>query len=146
MSTKDDKFVVTPNPHRRVGFQGYLQNDGEDQIWICNADGTWIINKDDIVGRTEWTGVADKRFTGKPLTVYVKGDAEIFEIRAVKLKALRAWPPAIAPAARACSETKTDMKTAMYFNEMLEAETAATITRSLKPDTTGWGSVYGKDD
>src|SRR5262245_47209177 len=134
MSIKDDKFVVKQNPHRRVGFQGYLQNDGEDQIWISNSEGTWIINKDDIVGQSEWTGVADKRFSGKPLTVYVKGDAEIFEIRAVKLKALRAWPLAIAPASRACAETKTDTKSAMFFmNEMLEAETAATITRSLKP-------------
>ena len=146
MASHEDKFVVKPNLHRRVGFQGYIQNDGGDQVWIRNAEGTWIINKDDIVGQTEWTGVADKRFTGKPLTIYVKGDAEIFEIRSVKLKALREWPLAIAPASRACAETKADMKSMAFLHNEMQEEAAATITRSLKPDTTGWGSVYGKDD
>lgn len=151
MVSESDEFIVKPTLRQRVGLQGYVQSDDGEQVWLKSAEGTWIVNKSDIVGETEWTGVRDARFSGRPATVYVRGDAEIYEIRTVKLKALREWPLAIAPQARASAQLPCDLKMPAVLRDevVLEAGDAGAPpppTRSLKPDTTGWGSVYGRDD
>jgi hypothetical protein len=152
MAANEESFTVKSTPAARVGLQGYSVREEGDQIWVQNAEGTWVINKADIVGREAWTGVVDERFSGKPETIYVEGDAEIFEVRSVRLKALRAYPLALGEKARADKKIQADMAMQSNFGDLetLAAVDAGApappVTRSLLPDTTGWGCVYGKDD
>ena len=50
-------------------LRGYLIKDDHDKIWVQDRQGTWIINKSDLVTSGAWDGV-DPRFSGKPVCVF----------------------------------------------------------------------------
>lgn len=93
-------FDVPLPPPPSMPLKGYLVREDSDTLWIQDFQGTWMIKKSDVLGRGEWPGVSDTRFSGKAGVFFIKDGAEIQSVRAVTVKAKRDWPLAVADAAR----------------------------------------------
>lgn len=95
-----NKHVVRSSEPPSVSLTGYLTRERDGQLWIQDQVGTWIVNASDIVGRGEWEGVKDSRYSGKPGVFHIQGDAEIYEVVPLKLKAVHQAPMAMLTTAR----------------------------------------------
>lgn len=71
---------VLSNRVPSVPLRGYIVKQENDQIWVQDGGGTWLVNTKDVTGRAKWDG-RDSRFKGEPVCLYIKQGAEIFEIR-----------------------------------------------------------------
>jgi hypothetical protein len=135
-----DGITVDSAPPPSVSLTGYLVRERDGQLWIQDQLGMWIVNASDIVGREDWHGVADSRYSGEPGVFYIQGDAEIFEVVPIKLKAVESAPFAMLTSARVSSVKGMSELDALVlersFDEMLEADGSdlATYTYCKGPD------------
>ena len=75
-------------PVKAIPIRGYITQEDSDHTWLRDQGGAWLISKKDIVSKTEWEGVKDPRFSGKPVLVFVCDGADIFELRQFKVTML----------------------------------------------------------
>ena len=100
MTTTKKAFEVPARPPLAAPLKGYAVKEDGEQVWVQDQQSTWIIDAKDVIGRSEWAGVADSRFSGKPGIFHIRDGAEISEVRTVKIKAALNWPLAIADKTR----------------------------------------------
>jgi hypothetical protein len=72
-------------PVPSVPLRGYIVEEDANRVWIQDREGTWAVNRSDIVATQEWKG-NDPRFQGKPTCVFIRDGADIFEIKPYKVK------------------------------------------------------------
>jgi hypothetical protein len=64
--------------------RGYLTQEDESHYWLHDGRGIWLIRKADVVGTTDWTGT-DPRSGGRPVVLYVKDEAEFYELKPYRM-------------------------------------------------------------
>ncbi len=140
---------LPPHPPLAIPLKGYLLKEAAEQFWIQDYQGTWIVNAQDVVGRGDWEGVDDSRFSGTPGIFYVRDGAEISEVRTVKVKAVRDWPLAIAESTRGAGvkgASNLDALARERADALQTADYECVATYSMAPDKTGWGMRIHRDD
>jgi hypothetical protein len=147
MST--DPYAIPERPPLAIPLKGYLVKETAEQVWVQDNQGTWIVNAKDIVGRDEWAGMRDARFSGTPGIFHVKDGAEIKEIRTVTVKALRDWPLAISESTRGAEVkggSNLDSLARARVQQLQTTDYECVATYSMGADHTGWGMVIHRDD
>lgn len=76
----------TPAPS--IPVRGYITKEDGEHLWLRDERGIWLIDKNDIVTTREWQGTADPRFTGKPILLFIREGADIYELRHFKVQLL----------------------------------------------------------
>jgi len=69
---------------RTISLVGYLAKEDENQVWIQDREGTWIIDKSDVVGIKEHEPKV-KGFGSKAVCAFIRDGAEIYEMRPWKI-------------------------------------------------------------
>lgn len=82
------KTDALQGPVASVPLRGYVVEQDNERIWIQDREGTWAVNKADVVATQEWDG-SDPRFRGKPTCVFIRDGADILEIRPYRVKIAR---------------------------------------------------------
>ena len=78
---------ITQTPIRRLQtleFAGLLTREDQDTIYIADPQGTWVIQRNDILALGEWKAQAVPDLmsnTGRPVRVAIREGATIQEIR-----------------------------------------------------------------
>lgn len=87
MNESNEKFLIPEvgMTINSVPMRGYITKDEKDRLWIQDREGTWIVGKNDIAITEEWKG-ADPRFKGKPVCIYIREGADIYEIKRFKVQ------------------------------------------------------------
>lgn len=73
-----------------IPVRGCITGEEEGRVLLQDQDGTWLIKRTDIVSTVEWQG-CDPRIVGKPVLLFIREGAEVFELRRFKVQ-LQASP------------------------------------------------------
>jgi hypothetical protein len=79
-----EKMVQIPIRRRQgVEFAGFATSEDDKSVHIADQQGTWIINRADLISLTDWTegSPASMLGTGRPVRAIVRESATIYEIR-----------------------------------------------------------------
>lgn len=78
----NDVRFVPPDDH--VEMFGFVVAEKDGELHLRDSDSTWIVRRDDVIGREKWSGAPDDA-PGKPVRVHIRADATVRQVREFKL-------------------------------------------------------------